>query len=655
MAPRTSATSYQVDVSVVVLDVVVTDRDGNPLTGLTRGDFELYEDGELQIITDFSEEGRAATSGAVAVLPAVPSAVPPAPAGASPSVGGRTFVIMFDESNMQPHDLVRARAACREFIDASIGPGDRVALLSYGGGLTVLRELTSDVESLRAALHEGGFHGQAPDTDVGSSSAAFGGSSQGGGDPAGQSGTIRFQDSPAIEEIQRHQSNDQLYKTLAVVGQTLAGLHGRKTLVLFSRGFDATFADHGLFHTYREMVNVLNGANIAIYTVDAGGLAGKTPGDASQRGPVASIAAAQLDSLKVLANDTGGQALVSSNDLGMQLERVAASTSHYYLLTYSPTAASKGAGFRDVKVKVNRKGARVLTRKGYYQEKAFAELTRGERKDHLEDALLSWVDIDELPIDVRAEFAPAAGDRSFIDVELGIDRGLLAAREGVAPGIDVLIYFRPDGAKKVAQSSESIALSAEQTLKDLRYVKAIEAAPGNYWLKVVVRDTTSGALGTASAYVTIPEPPKGPITSTLRLLVPAGGSQLILAAEGGEAAARGLRFGDRSLVPVPTNTFQAPGPVIAYLSVRNVATDPAQGGAKLTVAYVLSRGTDPVLRGEVPYQGPAGPGGEIPVHLELPLAGLEPGSYRLEVIASDLVAKKGMRTAVEFTLAPPSP
>ena len=144
-----------VGVELVQIDAVVTDKQGRPVPGLTKADFEVREDGKPQDLSVFSVEGRPeAELVAADVAPAAPSA-PAAPATPSPGalkVRGRQIVIAVDDLHMAPTNLVSARAALLRFVDDQLSPDDEVALVTTSGTVGLSQELTRDRAALRRAI-----------------------------------------------------------------------------------------------------------------------------------------------------------------------------------------------------------------------------------------------------------------------------------------------------------------------------------------------------------------------------------------------------------------------------------------------------------------------------------------------------------------------
>ena len=206
----TPGVSYEVDVDLVLLDAVVLDRQGQPVGGLLQEDFELYEDGELQEITSFSEEKfRVSTE-------------------EGPTLVHRWFVLVFHET-MRPPDLARSRQAALEFVESEIDPSDRVAVLNYGSSLQLVCDFTSDVDRLKEALSVG----------------SRGSLSQPVATPISDDEGPRFGNAgPDLAAIQNVADNQRFYEAMTVVSQVLARIRGRKNLVLFSSGFPG-FDDTG--------------------------------------------------------------------------------------------------------------------------------------------------------------------------------------------------------------------------------------------------------------------------------------------------------------------------------------------------------------------------------------------------------------------------
>ncbi|HKH48418.1 MAG TPA: VWA domain-containing protein [Thermoanaerobaculia bacterium] len=148
-----------VDVNVINVDVYVTDKNGRPVTGLRKEDFELREDGKRVEITNF--EALAGTSPPAQAEPAapVPAAAPERPPEAAapppPASDPLHLVVYVDNFNIQPAHRARALQQIREYLDGEVAPGDRVMVVTYDrSGLHVRQAFTDDRAALARALEE---------------------------------------------------------------------------------------------------------------------------------------------------------------------------------------------------------------------------------------------------------------------------------------------------------------------------------------------------------------------------------------------------------------------------------------------------------------------------------------------------------------------
>ncbi|MFN7976447.1 MAG: VWA domain-containing protein [Acidobacteriota bacterium] len=498
--PRPAAVKADVEVNLVVVDVVVTDSNERHIEGLAPEDFELSEDGTLQGITDFSEEGTEPASAAAGAAPAMET--------------GRRFVLFFDESRMTPNQHAHAGRAAAEFLAATIMPADLVSVLTYANAMRLEQDFTGDVEALRKALEKRGHRGaMGPEAYAGQdtiSTDPLANPSPGEGaryispddDPrekALQGPDVTFQSVAQHARLERLREAERFYQALELVGKTLSRTPGRKTLVLFSAGIETSLGTDK--HRYREMVDALNRANVAVYAVDVAGGSDTTPGDAraaysynpnlstptdAQR----STASDKKSWLRTLASDTGGESLIGRSDLRAELETVARSTSHYYMLGYSPVDTAK-AGFRAISVKVKVPGAKVLTRKGYVRQKPWVELTVKEREGQLEDALSSWTDAQDLPIGLSTEFYPTTDRHALAAIDLSVRRGLATVVEGQARLKLLMRIERPNG-RKVIERRRDVTLTSAESLRDVHYLEQADLKAGVYVLKVAMRDAARG-------------------------------------------------------------------------------------------------------------------------------------------------------------------
>src|SRR5256714_594533 len=144
--------------NLVQIDAVVTDRKGKAVAGLGTEDFEIYEDGRPQRITNFSfiardEVGVSTNALAAKKSDRATTTVNPVPTiRLRPEQIRRTFALVVDDLGLSFESMHYVRAALRKFVDEQIQPGDLVAIIRTGAGVGALQQFTSDKRLLYAAI-----------------------------------------------------------------------------------------------------------------------------------------------------------------------------------------------------------------------------------------------------------------------------------------------------------------------------------------------------------------------------------------------------------------------------------------------------------------------------------------------------------------------
>ncbi len=353
---------FRLSIDLVQLDAVVTDKKGRHVTTLGPGDFQVLQDGRAQPIvaaTYIETEDTWVDGSGLAPLPA---------AALRPADGRRVIAIVVDDSRMSFSSIHHARRGLATFIDEQFRPGDRAMIVTTSGGYGRVSQLTSSAGTLKAAANRlryslWGVHAASALDPIDSSYEPF--------DTEDQFIERTF----AVNAIAR------IEQAIAAVKE----LPGRKSVVLVSEGFSvAGFGmDNAVIRdALQRLVDLSNRAGVVIYAVDPRGLVhtGPTAADATQgRGQrgMASIAAMRSaalrdsqDGLRFVTGETGGFAVVNSNDLAHGFKRIMTDQRGYYLIGYQPESgtisASSYSKFRRLKIKVTRKGLRVRTRAGFY-------------------------------------------------------------------------------------------------------------------------------------------------------------------------------------------------------------------------------------------------------------------------------------------------
>ena len=475
---------------LVEISVIVTDKDRNPVHGLTANDFLILEDGKPQKLEFFSVEDTA-----------VPR--PPPPAETSTQSDGREFtnkapfeggvtVILFDRLNTRDNDQMYARGHVEKFLE-QIRPEDRVGVyVLNSSGFRVIHDFTSDAAALVSAMSR-----VRAVTSV-ELAATLDVQNWLGGDFGNMYahflGIRAVSTVDALESVARH----------------LAGVRGRKNLIWVSAGFPLDAFDwRGRTRTTEisRATRALNDANVAIYTVDARGLIGafSSPGSARiQSFTTLTSVTTNQDILQSVAEQTGARAFLNTNDINGSVRRAVDDARSTYVLGYYPTDGRNDKRFHQIRVKVNRPGLEVRHRQGYF---AFATRKQAEkeRSAALLGAITSPFDASGLGLIVRVD--PAAGKPSDARLTVRLDPSAVALeRRGDqwAGGIDVIVaQVRADGTSvRSSDNTIDVALSDERleqiTREGLNVAATVAVLPDAERLRVVVRDVRTGNLGSVS-------------------------------------------------------------------------------------------------------------------------------------------------------------
>lgn len=391
------------EVNVVNVEVYVTDKKGDPVAGLTRGDFEIFENGQPMEVTNFYAVagGRPAAGSTPAALPertqpALPGRLEPIPV---PAEHRLHLIIYIDNFNLRPSNRNRVLHRMHRFLREDLDREDQVMVVSYDRSLHVRVPFTTDRLAIANALE--GLE------EV--------------------SGIAVLRDSERRKVYEEVEASDNSFEALqharffadSVYTETrftlqalsdhvsaLSGLVGRKAILHVSDGLplhpaedvflhvDERFNDksgqlevynYDLTPDFRELVARANAGGVTFYTLDAGGLEAHDSISAEFGGTVQGGGRAFIDSVRsanlqaplhILADDTGGRAITNTNAVEAGLSQVATDFDNYYSLGYQPGHQGDGRYYK-VDVKVRRKGLVVRHRTGYRDKTTEARLTDG--------------------------------------------------------------------------------------------------------------------------------------------------------------------------------------------------------------------------------------------------------------------------------------
>ena len=405
-APAAAATgdlTVKVDVRQVLVPVVVTDKEGRHVTGLTVADFKIFEDGVEQKIIAFSSERSDLTSPASGApspnsVAAANSATPPA--------ARRTYIICLDMLHTSFSNFVRVREALRKlFRDEQAGDSEYL-VIALGRTIQVVQNTTSDPAKVLETLNGAEFKKISERSLQGASQSEI------------SQYEVKLQDvrsacdagdiecgiqKPMLPRAAQMLADHERYRTMqfagefrAVVEQVVRG-NGRRTVILVSDGFPLApgAVPYNLLQAYfpefrstkaiepDQMQDVMEPifklavkANVPIYTIDSRGLYTESAFDASRgvNNSVATQVTAALNSIAVdqgqtlsgIAASTGGKFFQNSNDLAAGMKKAFADGREYYMLAYVPANETQDGKFRKVEVRVRDNQATVSAKRGYW-------------------------------------------------------------------------------------------------------------------------------------------------------------------------------------------------------------------------------------------------------------------------------------------------
>ena len=636
---------------LVSIDVVVRDRDGNVIRGLTPADFEVREDGRPQQLITFAFEeiaGRPApAAGAVNVLAA--EAAMNAPAGIAPPdaapvamtaealAGRRLMLLLFDVSSMAPEDVQRAVDSARKYVRDGMSPADLVAVATIGTTLDVLTDFTDERPRLDAALGTLAFtEGLATEAPVASTVATDEAEAEAGEEAA-----------PEPSELDMF-NNDVRLRALRTLAERLSPIEQKKAILYFSAGMQRSGQDNLV--ELRAAVNTAVRAHVAIYPVDTRGLQAVVPGgDARRAGgrgqslfsgrgvsqQFAQLAASQ-DTLVSLAEDTGGRAFLDTNDFGDAFTRAQRDLSAYYLLGYSSTNTAKDGRFRRVQVRVKRDGLRVEARAGYFAERDFVHTSRTDREQQLQEQLAAAVSATDLPVLVTGGFFRLAAERYYVPISVAVPGSAVPVPAGSeSVSLDVLGLVRDEQGRPVGRMRQTMTVATKEPLagKQVLYESGVTLPPGRFSVKVVVRENTDGTIGSFEAPVLVPDLKRAPVKISSVVL-----STQLQPSSGRSRRENPLVRDGLQLVPNVTHVVGRDQKLFFYFEVYEPAADAA--GTELRASLAFYRGKVKVL------ETPAVERTSMDVldrraavfRLEVPADRFKPGLYTCQVNVIDAAA-----------------
>ncbi len=505
---------FRVATRLVQVSVIVHDRHGQPATDLKKDDFTITERGKPQTIRFFAME---AADRAAAPPPALPPHIFTNIIAHRAGVPTNVTVVLLDLLNTSFVDQQHARNALVKFL-GQIQPQDRIAIYALGHrSLTLLHDYTSDASSLVGRLRQtkGEIPSELDASTVNSDSQqelqALGLDALA---DANQQEADFFTGARVVNTL----------GTLEAIAQHLSGVPGRKNLIWLSGGFPLTIGfdempeigstrDSRTFTTEMDAaVRALNNSGVAVYPVDARGLM-VMPGFSADRRNAPGISAPprsrlapiqdNIDSMKEIADRTGGRAAYNTNDLARAVRRAIDDARVTYTIGYYPADEAQDGKFRDIKVTVARPHLDVRYRKGYFAVRP-SDTSEKTRKAEMRAAVWSPLESTAVAMNARVDFIDSP-QPDTVNVFVQIDPATVAfKKEGDRWKAELdVVYVQKDehGGMRGDGVTDRISLAlADPTYADVVQhgiirQRRLPRQPGAASLRIVVRDADTGATG----------------------------------------------------------------------------------------------------------------------------------------------------------------
>jgi VWFA-related protein len=494
-----------IEVRVVEVEVVVIDSHGKPVSGLTKSDFELREEGKPREITNFYavERGqllREAPGAATGSAPAVAEAPLPAP----PTY----FAFFVDNVYLDLRQRNRVLAAVRRFAEANLKEGVSASLITYSHSAKVRVPFTSDRAKILAAIDEI----QHESVRLMEQTSERRSLMRRIDHTAASGGRRDANDTPdqlwrAVMMYANEQSRS-VQDSLLAVGDALKrlrGVPGRKILVHVSSGLplqpgvelmdywrQAFQGDPGMVNmaaleveqtqSFKRLIADAQASGVAIDTIDAGGLTGYDGASVENSGGSAQLNASLMrdnsrQTLQLIADETGGRSIINENDFDRALLAIASDTTTYYSLGFRGDGQTS---LRHVDVRVKRPGLSVRSAKAHRDRTA---------EERIRDTVQSAFDF---PIALNPLGVTLTSDPFALTVAPG---KLVALPEGGAKTAHIRCYFQirdaNGGLSDLHVLDEDVVIEDESAPIALRKVSRIRTPSGRYTLSIAVRDLSS--------------------------------------------------------------------------------------------------------------------------------------------------------------------
>jgi VWFA-related protein len=581
---------FRSSVTLVEVDIVVTDKSGLPVRGLGQDDFEIFEDDRIVDLATFS---------AIDVAGASPSLLPAAPRSGSAFASndridaGRLMLIVLDDVQVgfTAGRMAIVKSVARRAVER-LGPADLAGVMTTSGRLGGQAEFTTDKSRLIAAIerfvpqaeHELPSIANAPPSIPGSN--------------------------PQVERLVERRTPSAM-AGLTTAARALGTIpHRRKGVLLISQGFPASLEEiirdpkvGAAWESVREFMLTAQRNNVAVYTADPCGLEVDAGCTRTSR-----------QNLRTIAEETGGFAVVNTNAPDASIDRMLAENGTYYLIGYNSPAPPNDGKHHRIKVRSRVPNVEIRARQGY---DAPAKAVNASSATPLEDLTRAAIPTAGLAMRVVAIPAPLPAKPSA-SVIVGIELPWAVATRARRIEFAIVAIDQQGTTRASVRFTTDFAVAEASTSSWTRTGSRIDVPPGEYHVRVaaVGGDHSQGSVFTE---VSVP---------AFDAELGVGGLSLGAPSSSAIAAADRLRS-VLTLIPLTTNEIAPHTAIAAQLPIK-VSAKAAPNSLTIVASLVRSDGSRLIIdRTASPARSYASAGGKV-YRVAIPLA-LPAGTYRVLV------------------------
>ena len=536
---------YEVEVVLIEIPLYMTDKEGNPVKDLKPEEVNLYENGKKQKISHFVlvQNDSPQLSSLARVYPSA----------------RRQFLLLFDFAFATSARIIKAREACLKFVKEKIFPTDLVAVASYSGigGLKILSHFTSDRNQLFYIVNSLGLV-ESKQRMTGPVGFTFPSVTQPSreADVSLETKTVRDMADEELRELQNklNKKRAEIYKAyvadfitdLNSLSIALNTIKGRKHIIYFSEGFDSKvltgkslaelsqdtdaflrgelftgahdiegrFGDAALRMQLYDALKKISSADCPVHTIDIGGLrtqAGAVSLMDDETRDLAAIRRGQ-DTLSLFSSETGGQVYKNVNELDEPLENLLKITNTYYILGYYPEDKKKEGKFRKIKIETTRRDVEISYRMGYYEAKPYQEFSNLEKRLQLVEYIVKDIPTNQIQFDSCVSAFRGKAGICRVPVFLKFPGTQFLEKKEIQ--LEIYGYAITNSGVFRDFFHQDLTISPEKTeekleLCGIKYYDLHLLPPGDYKIKLIVRDKDTGKIGSQFHELSVPDYDKG--------------------------------------------------------------------------------------------------------------------------------------------------